>query len=328
MYKRLKLVALTALMACALGAPLQAANLLVNGDFSDLNMNRATAQHSTIIGNGSDGLPVATGWQTTGYNFIFTDDPTYLGTPQSTTSADDYFDPAYIDASGNYGFRLWGPDNFANPTYNGLQSAPTIVGGVVTPNSGGNFLGADGAYLNAPVYQTVSGLTVGQEYSLTFWWAAAQQSIDSGGFDGVTQEHWTVCFGVCTYTSSYAPNGDGYSTFTPGTMIDPNNPSNMIADSQYYTTNTRTTPEHGFVPWQYEYVTFTATSSTQTLSLLAYGTPIGQPPFALIDGLSLQAVPEPTTWAMMLIGFGVIGGVMRTRRRAFDGRGAFGAQIV
>lgn len=29
-----------------------------------------------------------------------------------------------------------------------------------------------------------------------------------------------------------------------------------------------------------------------------------------------SAVPEPATWAMMLIGFGTIGGVLRTRRKA------------
>ena len=30
--------------------------------------------------------------------------------------------------------------------------------------------------------------------------------------------------------------------------------------------------------------------------------------------LSLTTVPEPATWAMMLLGFGVLGGVARKRR--------------
>jgi len=33
------------------------------------------------------------------------------------------------------------------------------------------------------------------------------------------------------------------------------------------------------------------------------------------DSSSVEAVPEPATWAMMLIGFGVMGGAMRRRRQ-------------
>jgi len=305
MYARIKLVTLlTALMACTLGAPLQGANLLVNGDFEDLDMNRATAVHSTIIGDGVNGLPVATGWTTSGYNFVFTNNPSYGGV--SPTGADDYFDTAYVNASGDKGFALWGPDWALAPTANGLTNS----------TSGGNFLAADGAYLNRPIEQVVSGLEIGKTYSLSFEWAAAQQAQYPSGYDGITTEAWIVCFGTCSYT--YNPSmPDSYAVF-----------DNVVGEDTVVTTGERTNQSHGFVPWKYEYFEFTATAETQTLSLLAYGTPLGQPPFALIDGLQLQAVPEPTTWAMMLIGFGVIGGVMRTRRHSFDGRGAFGAQLV
>ena len=85
---------------------------------------------------------------------------------------------------------------------------------------------------------------------------------------------------------------------------------------------------HGFVPWQFETMYFTANDTTQTLSLLAYGLPTGQPPFALIDGLNLEAVPEPSTWAMMLIGFGLVGGIMRSNRRSPVCREVIRAQIV
>jgi PEP-CTERM motif len=34
-----------------------------------------------------------------------------------------------------------------------------------------------------------------------------------------------------------------------------------------------------------------------------------------IDNVALGAVPEPATWAMMILGFGAIGGAMRARRR-------------
>ena len=33
----------------------------------------------------------------------------------------------------------------------------------------------------------------------------------------------------------------------------------------------------------------------------------GAPPFALIDSVALNGVPEPSTWAMMLLGFAGLG---------------------
>ncbi len=35
-----------------------------------------------------------------------------------------------------------------------------------------------------------------------------------------------------------------------------------------------------------------------------------------IDNIAIQAVPEPGTWLMMIIGFGLLGGMLRGRRRA------------
>ncbi|TFU03887.1 PEP-CTERM sorting domain-containing protein [Polymorphobacter arshaanensis] len=35
--------------------------------------------------------------------------------------------------------------------------------------------------------------------------------------------------------------------------------------------------------------------------------------------IALQSVPEPASWAMMITGFGMIGGSLRTRRRALAG---------
>lgn len=308
---------LAALIACVVGGPSQAANLLVNGDFEAVTMPNGGAQHSTIIGNGSDGLAKAAGWTTTGYNFIFTDNPSYGGA--TATGADDYFDGAYTsyDSNGNgeYGLSLHGPDWLINPTSNGLTNSPlTNYSGA--PGGGGNFVGADGAYLNRPIEQVVSDLVPGREYSVSFWWAAGQQSQHPSGYDGETTEAWTICFGTCSY--AFDPDeANSYAAF-----------NNVAGQDSLAFTGERTNAEHGFVPWKYEYFTFTAQSSTQTLSLLAYGTPVGQPPFSLIDNIELNPVPEPTTWAMMMIGFGVIGGVLRTRRHSLNGRRALKAQII
>jgi hypothetical protein len=297
---------LTAWLGFSFGAPLQAANLLVNGDFESVTMTNGNAQHSTIFGTFQTNLPTLTGWTTSGYNFVMMNNPTYLqnnGGPKTLTGADDFFDGAYTTANpANTRLLLWGPDGYGTAsTANGLTNSPT----------GGNFLAADGAYWNRPISQVVNNLEVGKTYQLTFWWAAAQQY----SFNGATTEGWKVCFGTCTYTFP-ANVADAYSTF------------DNIPSSQLVSTANRSNPNHGFQPWQFEYYTFTATSSSMTLSLLAYGTPLGQPPFSLIDGVSLQAVPEPTTWAMMLIGFGLVGSAMRTRKRSFDGKHALARQII
>lgn len=314
---RVRLLALlTALVGCMIGVQLQAANLLVNGDFEMVTMTNGNALHSTLFGNSLDNtvlsaaaknLPTVTGWQTRGYNFVFVDNPTYNGgNPQSATGADDYTNGACILGNCDTSLRLslWGPDSATN---NGLTNSPT----------GGNFIGADGAYGNAPIEQVVTGLEVGKVYKLTFWWAAAQQST----YNGVTQDAWQVCFGVCDYTLPadapiFLDFRDGHSTYdaSPGDQIQ--------------STGTVTNANHGFVPWQFQTMYFTANDTTQKLSLLAYGLPIGQPPFALIDGLNLEAIPEPSTWAMMLIGFGLVGGIMRSNRRSTVCREVIKAQIV
>ena len=55
---------------------------------------------------------------------------------------------------------------------------------------------------------------------------------------------------------------------------------------------------------------FTVTSPT-TLKFAAVGTSDSLGGY--IDNITLNAVPEPATWAMMITGFGLVGGAMRRR---------------
>ena len=71
----------------------------------------------------------------------------------------------------------------------------------------------------------------------------------------------------------------------------------------------------GFSGWQTATMTFQASGTSQVLSFLAQTSSPGAPPFLLLDGVNLTAVPEPTTWAMMLGGFGLIGFLARRRQR-------------
>jgi hypothetical protein len=142
----------------------------------------------------------------------------------------------------------------------------------------GAFIAADPDYQNSAITQTLNGLVAGDNYKVEFYFAGSQQF----GYDGPTTEGWQVRLG----------GGAAQNTLTL------NNAS------------------HGFTGWNKATMFFTADGATQTLSFLATGGPASSlPPFALLDGVSVSVAPEPTTWALMIIGFGGIGAMTRNRRR-------------
>jgi hypothetical protein len=154
--------------------------------------------------------------------------------------------------------------------------------GLTLSPDGGAFVGADGPFQDGPISQTLTGLKTNQEYSVTFNWAAAQQN----GFDGPTSSGWQVTL-----------SGD---------------PSQSTGNVTIFS--------HGFSGWKTTTFDFLAQGPTETLSFLATGTGgAALPPFALLDGVDVEAVPEPSTWAMMLLGFAGLGYAgFRTRRRAIS----------
>ena len=83
------------------------------------------------------------------------------------------------------------------------------------------------------------------------------------------------------------------------------------------TTPAAVNPSQAFTGWNTTSFDFIATSTAETLTFLANGNlPI--PPFAVISGVTFtpDAAPEPTTWALMLIGLGGMGALARRRRSA------------
>jgi PEP-CTERM motif len=152
----------------------------------------------------------------------------------------------------------------------------------LSPN-GGAFMGLDGdAAANGALEQTVSGLAIGQTYELTFEWAGTELSNRTG-------------YNSIMLTGSLG--GDPFMTST------------------YFNTASGSAPG-SFSGWMTESFKFTANSTSELLSFLAVGTPSGNvPPFALLDGVSLTAVPEPSTWAMMFVGFAGLGYAAFRRRR-------------
>jgi hypothetical protein len=189
--------------------------------------------------------------------------------------------------SATYGFIFGNSTAFTSGSP-GSDGSVALFGSSPADNTpqGSFFYGEDTTFQTTLLEQHVMGLTVGREYALTFEWAAAQQT----GFTGATTDQWVAKLGSQTESTAIVTN-----------------------------------PSHGFTGWMNATLDFTATSTSELLTLDGVGTCLagncgetesGAPPFALIDSVSLNSVPEPSTWAMMLLGFAGLGYAgLRNRRR-------------
>lgn len=66
--------------------------------------------------------------------------------------------------------------------------------------------------------------------------------------------------------------------------------------------------------WQFYSGAFTANSAQTTLTFTNTAGATNEGVF--LDAVSVMAVPEPSTWAMLILGFGLLGGAMRRRGQA------------
>lgn len=235
-------------------------NFVNNGSFEETS---ASVTGSTRLQSGTGKL---SGWTigagvNNGYTFL-----AYPGT-------------AGTSINGSNGIRLWDKGN------GGLNTIPT------SSPDGGKFIVSDGAYQLTTLYQTISGLNVGQLYKLSFYQAAGQQT----GFTGDTQNLWKVSFGgnLTTTNSITLPNGQVYTGSTK-----------VISGGASQLSHVMNNKSKGFSPWESQTMTFRATASSQLLGFMALGGPLGQPPFSLIDGISLTevTVPEPSSIRLMVVG--------------------------
>ena len=213
-------------------------NLVANGDFSS---STYTTNNQFGAGYGGQGV---TGWTGNGgYNLYF-----FAGTA-TTVSANSQYGGGRED--------LWG-----------VTGSPT----------GGNFVALDGASgVQGGISQSVSGLTPGETYALTFSWGAGQ--IQSR--NGATTEQLRASLG-----------------------------------NQFYLTNVVSNPSHGFTGWFTTTFDYTATAGNEVLSFLSVGTPSGLPPIATLDGVSLVEVPEPGSIGVLAFGLGLVGFCWLRRRLA------------
>src|ERR1700722_4900367 len=181
------------------------------------------------------------------------------GSSTTTQTATNSNLPGWSTTSG-YTFVV-NSSNYSN--FCGVDGQLGLYGPIGPSPDGGNFVAADGAYMTGYTYQTIGGLIPGTSYVISFFMAAAQQT----GYTGATTDYLQVGLG-----SSY---GSGPSQNS--TTID-------LASG-------------AFSGWIGQQVSLVAGATSEVLWFFAVGTPSGQPPFALLDGVSVM-VPEPSAAAL------------------------------
>jgi hypothetical protein len=191
------------------GAPAYASsvNLVTDGGFANV-----TQGATSLIETNGYGANL-TNWTTTSnYSFLLNASQANSGFYNGITTASTY--------------TLYTGPSSGTPQQ--ISMYPTITASPV----GGSFIAQDADFMTGTLSQSISGLTVGHTYAVSFYQALAQQS----GFTGATSSQWVVSLGGQT----------DYST--------------QMNDSS-----------QGFTGWSYVTDYFTATSTTESLGFTANG---------------------------------------------------------
>jgi choice-of-anchor C domain-containing protein len=189
------------------------------------------------------------------------------------------------------------PANAATFT-NGSFEAGTLVNPYSTVAAG---------QTNITGWDVVSGSV---DYIGNLWTAEdGSRSVDLAGSSiGTLSQTFDTVSGLIYNVSFYlARNPDGGIMPRTGTVqATGNSTKNLI-----YTDNSST---RSAMDWQLNSYQFTATGASTTLTFAADASSSGFYGLAL-DNVSVAAVPELSTWAMMLLGFGFMGFAMRRQPR-------------
>jgi hypothetical protein len=262
------------LLTCGGILPVAQASILQNGNFT------ATTGTFGTAGGGLNTNTYTTGGSLSNWTIVDASGSSglallyFAGNQGSTTVSG-----SGVTLNGRFGnnFAVYDPGNSGGS------------GGAIpnTSPGGGNFVAADGASgYNVAIYQTLTSLSAGSVYGVSFWYAAGQQY----GFTGNTTEGWQVSLTNSAQTTQVAANGT--------TIQDTATQANVGS------TGTPGLASGGFQSWAQQTFYFTAAGSTQVLTFLSMGTPSGQPPMDFLSSVVVTAAPEPASLGM--IGFGLV----------------------
>jgi hypothetical protein len=177
--------------------------------------------------------------------------------------------------------------------------APWVVGSGINATSTGNGLAPDGGFIAVIGFNTLAGGTLSQTFTL------ASSGLFDYAFKAGRSEGACSCQDV-PLTFSVTIDGIELSSALPA--YDGSAPSFAVALQLLSTYSGTVALGAGTHEFAFHF------SRGETL--------FGRAPYFGIDGVSLvqqqvSAVPEPSTWAMMLLGFAGIGyGVYRSRKLA------------
>ncbi len=214
--------------------------------------------------------------------------------------------------TGNNGYEIWYPSASAATSEDAVgQYTGTgrefLWSAMAPPNGSTTFVGLDGDSSNgvaSSISQSVTGLTVGTTYAVSFNWAGAQMASRTGA---------TTDMLAVSLSSNWMSNG----SYNYGSTINPANGGiGCGSNGSWQVTCALSNASEGFTGWKSDTMTFTATSGSEWLNFLSVGTPSSFPPMALLTNVSLVQAPEPGALALLGGGLLALGFALIQRRRA------------
>ncbi len=199
----------------------------------------------------------------------------------------------------------------ASLTFASAANAATIINGgfeTGTANPGGGFVTVAGG----PSTTTINGWKVGGgsvDYIGGYWQAQeGARSIDLAGsaLGSIEQAIATIIGQGYTVTYWVARNPDGGITPRTG-FVDVGGAQTLITFGNGASTKAN-------MLWEQRSYNFVATGTTTNLRFSADPATSNSAFGLALDNVSIAAVPEPATWVMMILGFGMVGGAMRRRK--------------